>query len=153
MQQVSDLEYLNSRTKKIPGGCWEWRSVGVNGYGSAFRNGKHIYAHRFSYLIFVGEVPEKFFVCHSCDNRRCINPGHLFLGKAAENARDMVLKSRSAKGEDHSQAVLTNEKVLKIKSLLSQKFSQSVVARKFGVSRSCIAHIAQGNRWGWLRAE
>lgn len=77
--------------------CWNWKaSCHKIGYGD-FRVGKNMRrAHRVSYTLFVGEIPDNKKVLHKCDNRRCVNPDHLFLGTQKDNMIDMIKKGRDA---------------------------------------------------------
>ena len=76
-------------------GCWEWAGSRNNkGYGQFRADGRLHLAHRVAYELEIGAVPQGSLVLHRCDNRRCVNPRHLFLGSALDNTRDMVAKGR-----------------------------------------------------------
>src|SRR5689334_5069110 len=86
-------------------GCWEWTGyIHPSGYGviGIWEEGRSVRAHRFSYSNFVGPIPPGMLVCHECDNRKCVNPDHLFLGDGKVNIQDCVRKGR------HASTKLTN---------------------------------------------
>lgn len=114
------------------------------GYGLIHYNGKLCHAHRVSYEVFFGKIPEKTYICHTCDNRACVNPNHLFAGSHAENMADMVKKGRSLKGEKSSSAVLTEASVIKIRS---DNRSQRKIALEYGVSKTTISKIKNRETW------
>lgn len=79
--------------------CWEWiGNKSQNGYGQFSSRYFSTLAHRASWEIFVGPIPDGLYICHRCDNKSCVNPEHLFLGTQHDNMLDMVQKGRSVKG-------------------------------------------------------
>lgn len=91
---------------KLENGCIEWQGgLGRGGYGkfraSPDKKHSHVGAHRFAYEMANGPIPDGLFVCHSCDNRRCCNPDHLWLGTANDNVQDMVAKGRHIRERTH----------------------------------------------------
>jgi len=78
-------------------GCWLWTASlrGKTGYGAFKISGKVMDAHRLSYMIHKGEIPEGMLVCHTCDNRQCVNPAHLWLGSYRDNWMDAINKGRA----------------------------------------------------------
>lgn len=100
--QAEKAERLVARSVKVPSGCWEWaKSINTHGYGSFWLGGRHLLAHRAAYDIFIGPIPPGMFVCHTCDNRKCINPEHLFLGSVLTNNQDTSKKGRCRCSAQH----------------------------------------------------
>ena len=101
----SDIERFWSHVNKDTGDCWRWTAgKSKSGYGKFWVPDKHFRAHRFAWIISNGSIPKceegvLLFICHKCDVRDCCNPSHLFIGTPLDNARDMVIKGRSASGD------------------------------------------------------
>jgi hypothetical protein len=124
-----------SKVKVMETGCHEWQAgLARGGYGK-FQAGKTMTAHRYSYARFVGEIGDKH-VLHKCDNRKCVNPNHLFLGTIQDNIADMDEKKRRG-----TQCKVNAAQVEEIKKLLSERYSQQFVADKFGMSQGAVSRI------------
>lgn len=123
-------------------GCWLWTSYWDNkGYGIMSYGRK---AHRESFELYVGPIPDGYYVCHKCDTPCCVNPNHLFIGTTQENTKDRHSKGRSARGERSGPAKLTEEQVREIR--ISKESSRSL-CKKYGVSYGLIGHIRRGRVW------
>lgn len=132
------------------GGCWEWMaSLAGKGYGQMKlpKQRKQEYSHRLAYMIYKGPIADGRYVCHTCDNPKCCNPDHLFLGTCADNLHDMALKKRSTHGCKNPQAKLTEDDVRQIKALLATGIAQAKLAKVFGVQQMAISRIKTGQRW------
>src|SRR3990167_1210519 len=97
-----------------PEKCWEWKSCkNPEGYGQFTIDGKKVYAHRYSWELHNGTIPDGLWVLHHCDNPACVNPDHLFVGTQTDNMQDMISKGRSEylgiSGENNHQAHLTTD--------------------------------------------
>ena len=133
--------------------CWEWKAgCFSDGYGESFLNGKNEKAHRVSWRIHYGEIPDGLCVCHKCDNIKCVNPKHLFLGTQLENIKDRVKKGRCRKqdGELSSRAKLTNQNVLAIRDLIKSNIAQGEIAKCYNVQPSAISKIKTGETWSHI---
>ncbi len=131
-------------------GCWVWMHRLTDGYGQTRINGVISRAHRVMYSLTNGPIPEGMQVLHSCDNRACVNPLHLWLGTNADNMHDKYLKNRQTKGETHGMHVLTENNVRQIRELIKQGESQRHIASWFGVDQSNVYQINTGKTWVWL---
>jgi len=134
-----------------PDDCWEWTaSLNPKGYGQISVGRKPISAHILSYEMNVDPVPENMLVCHTCDNRKCVNPKHLYVGTPKSNSQDMVDRGRSGRstiGEKNPAAKLTELDVLKIRSLVAGGLSRLEVATVFGVQIGAVGKIVRRERW------
>ena len=123
-----EIRFWAKVDKKDVDDCWNWIAKGrVQGYGVIGRQGKYgkkVLAHRLSYEIHNGPIPENkdlhhgYVVMHTCDNRLCVNPSHLVLGTQKENVRDMDKKGRRKvackKGSSHHMTSITEEQAAQI---------------------------------------
>lgn len=133
---------LMTKTVRIPeSGCWIFLgAIKPNGYGDIWMNGKVVGAHRASYKLFVGSIPNGFDVCHTCDVRCCINPDHLFTGTRQDNMKDCRKKERTAA----SRARLSPSQVQEIRN---SKEKNHLLAKMFFCSQNTISRIKKGQAY------
>lgn len=130
------------------GQCWEWTGkLGPTGYGLlTIRTTGHP-AHRVSYELHCGPIPDGMLILHSCDNRKCVNPKHLRPGTFAENMQDRQDRLRTPHGENMHQAKLDPDKVREIRRLSRDGLSQSQIAARYGVSARAIWQVVARKSW------
>ena len=125
-----------------PDGCWTWTgATDGRGYGW-IHDGKMAAAHRVAVRL-DGRDPAGMVVRHSCDNRRCVNPAHLFVGTQSENLRDMVAKGRHVRPGPS----LTAADAAAIRCRRDAGETYVAIAEAYGVSESHVANICAGRVW------
>lgn len=136
--------------KEDGNGCWEWNAhKGRWGYGTFSVNRKSKLAHRVSYELYVGEIPDGLLVLHRCDNPACVNPKHLFIGSNADNVHDCEQKGRAVHltGEKHGSAKLTEEQVMAIRNKRKDRALEPTLAKEYGVTQEHISRIVLRKAW------
>lgn len=155
-----DLEYFTKLTKlfwsHVDKGdnesCWNWQASCYkhNGYGAFSIKRRSQKAHRVSWIIHFGDIPNGLKVLHTCDNRKCVNPNHLFLGTYDDNNKDRAKKNRSATninpnyGESNGNSKLRKPQVDFIKQ---SSLSSSELSRILNVSPSTVCRIRNKRTW------
>lgn len=132
-------------------GCWNWAgSISNSGYGYLSYDGDHTFAHRLAICLFTKKSIKNVFVCHRCDNRKCTNPKHLFIGNAKTNKLDSVQKKRHVFGIRQFTAKLSEKNILRIRSDYipnDPKYNMYMLAKKYGVAPCTIYKVVKRISW------
>lgn len=140
--------------------CWLWTGGKFRGgYGQFMLGDKNIKAHRYSFQLHVGGIPDGLFVCHNCDNPSCVNPDHLFLGTPKDNVADMIKKNRrvDTSGELNGQSKISMKIADEIRHKYSlndskfpgsrKKYSQQKIGKEYGLSQAAVGKIIRNEMW------
>ena len=135
--------------------CWPWLgSFLPSGYGAFWLGHNNVTAHRASYMLLVGQIPDGLMVRHACDHKWCVNPAHLSVGTHADNMADKVERTRQARGESHGMAKWTDDMVARIKQAHAMGRRQASLAFCSGTNDRQFVHRAiHGVSWGHVRPD
>lgn len=125
------------------GECWEWKPAKPGAYGT-FHG---FAAHRFAYTLIFGSIPPEMFVCHECDNPRCVNPAHLWAGTYQDNWDDCRSKWRHSHGTVHPKSKFTPETVREARQLHRDGATYGDIARLYGVTHGSARDMLRGHTW------
>ena len=135
-------------------GCWNWTGyLWRNGYGRFMKSTKepNQAAHRYAWELAHGAIPPGISVLHKCDNPRCVNVSHLFLGTQADNIHDKLQKGRQPRGEAHYQHKLRDADIVAIRQAYATgRYTQTEIGRIYGVSGPTVHYIVQHKIWTHL---
>lgn len=150
-QQHAELFWAKVRVG-APDVCWEWTRYCIgNGYGRLTINRENVLAHRAAWMLTHGPIPDGLHVCHKCDNRKCCNPYHLFLGTRSDNMADCENKGRanrpSNQGHLHGMSKLTEDAV---RAIRSDPRKQKDVAAEHGIDQSTVSLIRRRKIWAHI---
>ena len=144
IRKIKARQQFESHYEKT-NGCWEWKgNLTVNGYG---KFGSKSAASRLQYIHYYGPIADGLQVCHTCDNRKCVNPDHLFLGTIADNLKDMTQKGRRARGSKIASSVLTEETVLEIRKKRLEGWKYKDLEATYSLSRTHLHDICKNQTW------
>lgn len=128
-------------------GCWWWRGTLIgDGYGAMYVNGRRVAAHRLAYEMTNGPIPDGLDICHTCDNKACVRPAHLWAGTPSENAIDHFDKKRK------DGRALANKKADEIRALRAAGKTPVELARMYGLSQPYVRKICAGTTRAAIRA-
>lgn len=164
------IDRLLAKVVKLSSGCWFFcgtkNGAGYGTIGLGSREEGKGFAHRVSYELHNGPIPEGMVVCHSCDVKLCVNPEHLFLGTQYDNIKDMKSKGRGCSGErwhasrppetilrgdKHGRSKLTEQDAIEIIRLFREEcLNKTQIAKRFGITREMARNIINRRNWKHL---
>ena len=156
LRQYDLYKFWSKVDKKGDDDCWNWTGAkSSGGYGCIGIGGKILTASRVAYRFHYGVDPDTLDVCHTCDNRKCCNPNHLFLGTRYDNMRDMVNKGRnkSFPGESHYYSKIKEEDVYTMRELNKLGLTYASIARLYNMTAVSVSGIVRGRSWKHLNRE
>lgn len=140
---INSISSFWEKVKKLEK-CWEWLGCICDGYGIYMIGGKKNKAHRWSWIFKHGPISPGMKICHKCDNRKCVNPDHLFIGSDADNILDAAIKGRMSKK-------LSIKDVVSIFKMRKNGHSHASISAKFGIHQSNVSRTLSGERWSHLK--
>ncbi len=139
---------------KITKDCWEWVGhIKKDGHGQLMINLKSFSAHRLAWLLLRGDIPGGSCICHKCDNPKCVNPDHLYLGSKASNLQDMWDRNERSmkpqKGSLNNYAKLKEDDIKYIRQSLreARRGKGRFLAKLFNVHEATISYIKNNKTW------
>lgn len=156
------MQRFFNKIEKSEDGCWLWKAGSRgNGYGAFKLHHKTIDAHRISWMLHYGDIPNGMFVCHKCDVRQCVNPDHLFLGTNSDNMKDCYRKNRMTlpttggfkNGNTPKNKIYSDKFVLLILDAIARKGKKSLkdLSIFFGVSYQFMRDLNTGRTYSDLK--
>lgn len=153
------IDYTNNPTEKLltqykisESGCWEWfGNLCLNGYPRITFKKKTLKMHRYSWEYYnKRKIPKGKFICHTCDNTKCINPDHLYAGDPIDNVRDMMERNRNVvcRGTDTGSAKVNEDDVI---AILKDERSASEICKDYPISRKQVKNIKDRKAWKHIK--
>lgn len=160
-ESVAERFWVNVGVTNDPEDCWEWMGEIIgsrdSSRGEFWMGGKKHSSSRAAWILAVGPIPDGLWVLHTCDNGRCCNPAHLYLGTAKDNVRDMMERGRARMGlhmrnnprcgEQSSRAILTEVVVQELRAARLTGKSYEQLGREFGISKATVCQVVTGTTW------
>lgn len=137
-KRLNNLDKVLKNVIKTESGCWEWQGAFIDsGYGVTQYHNKRYLVHRLLYTLMKEPISDGLLACHTCDNRKCCNPEHIFLGTHKDNSLDAINKNRLyGRGRK-----ITDEQVLEVINYSNQGYKQKEIAAIYNVDQSLISKI------------